>query len=189
MKNLLILTHPNLQQSFSNKKIVEALQGIANLKIRNLNNDYPNFIIDVEKEQADLLSHDRVILQFPMFWYSTPALLKEWLDAVLTPGFAYSYGNNSEDFKLQGKKLLLSITAAGPQNAYQGGAVNLSTVEELFIPLNRTAHYCRMDFETPVVSHEMLGFLPHKQLEVENRVEAHIEKLKNIITQEVTAGV
>ncbi len=61
LKNLLILAHPNLNQSFSNKRIVEGLQNIPNLKIRNLYAEYPDFNINVEKEQADLLAHDRII--------------------------------------------------------------------------------------------------------------------------------
>ncbi|TXI14490.1 MAG: hypothetical protein E6Q66_06435 [Pedobacter sp.] len=181
MKNLLILAHPNLSQSFSNKRIVEGLQGSPNLKIKDLYAEYPGFNINVEKEQADLLVHDRVIFQFPMYWYSTPALLKEWQDVVLTSGFAYSFSDSLDEYKLKGKKLLLSVTAAGPWDAYQPNGKNRFTVEELLRPLNQSAYYCKMIFETPIVSHEMLNHIPEKIPEVEKRIVAHVEKLKKVI--------
>ncbi len=180
LKNLLILAHPNLNQSFSNKRIVEGLQNIPNLKIRNLYAEYPDFNINVEKEQADLLAHDRIIFQFPMYWYSSPALLKEWQDVVLTLGFAYSF-TNPEDYKLKGKKILLSVTALGPWDAYQASGKNRFTVEELLTPLAQTAYYCKMDFEGSIVSHEMFGHVPEKRPEVERKIAEHIEKIKKVI--------
>ena len=74
-----------------------------------------------------------------MYWYSTPALLKEWQDVVLTSGFAYSFSDSLDEYKLKGKKLLLSVTAAGPWDAYQPNGKNRFTVEELLRPLNQSA--------------------------------------------------
>ena len=50
---------------------------------------YPDFKIDVAEEQKHLAAADRIILQFPFYWYSTPALLKQWQDDVLTYGWAF----------------------------------------------------------------------------------------------------
>lgn len=180
MKNLLILAHPSLNQSFSNKKIVDGLRSTPNLKIKDLYAEYPNFNINVEKEQADLLVHDRIIFQFPLYWYSTPALLKEWQDVVLAYGFAYSF-TNSEDYKLKGKKLMLSVTALGSMDAYQTSGKNRFTTEELLRPLAQTAYYCKMDFEGSIVSHEMFGQVPERRQEVEKKIVEHVEKLKKVI--------
>jgi len=180
MKTLLLLAHPNLSESFSNKKIVDGLRNIPNLTIRDLYAEYPTCTIDAKKEQDALLNTDRIIFQFPLYWYSTPALLKEWQDVVLTLGFAYSFSNPA-DFKLQGKKLLLSVTAASPWETYQPTGKNRFTLEELLRPLNQTAYYCKMEFEEPIISHEMLGVVEAKKPQVEKRVAEHIEKIKKAI--------
>jgi putative NADPH-quinone reductase len=54
-----------------------------NVTIHQLYAAYPDFRIDVKREQELLSLHDRMILQFPLYWYSTPALLKQWFDVVL----------------------------------------------------------------------------------------------------------
>ena len=44
---------------------------------------YPDYKIDVSAEQEALLRHDTIILQYPMFWFNMPAILKLWFDEVL----------------------------------------------------------------------------------------------------------
>ena len=63
--------------------------------------------IDVAAEQAALTASDRIVLQFPMYWFSSPPLLKTWFDDVLTHGWAY--GRNGGD-KLEGRKVALAVT-------------------------------------------------------------------------------
>ena len=75
---------------------------------------YPRHNIDVATEQARLLAHDVVLFQFPLFWYSTPSLIKEWIDLVLQNGFAYGAGGD----KLTGKIMMLAVSAAGSADAY-----------------------------------------------------------------------
>src|SRR4051812_40746296 len=88
-RTLVIFAHPVLERARVGPGLLAAAQGAPNVEIRDLYELYPDFTIDVDAEQEALLRHDRVVLQFPFFWYSAPALLKEWLDLVLTHGFAY----------------------------------------------------------------------------------------------------
>ena len=55
-------------------------------EIDNLYKLYPDFKIDVKKEQEKLVRADCIILQFPMFWYNTPALMRQWFESVLEHG-------------------------------------------------------------------------------------------------------
>lgn len=87
---LIILAHPNTTQSIANKTIVDTVsQNLPNSEIRNIHQYYPNYNIDVKAEQAALLRHDFIVLQYPMYWYNMPAILKIWFDEVFTYNFAY----------------------------------------------------------------------------------------------------
>lgn len=84
MKTTILLFHPNIQQSRVNKKLSETAS--QDFTVRNIYDLYPDGKIDFKKEQKVLENTDRIVLQFPMYWYSSPALLKEWEDVVLTYG-------------------------------------------------------------------------------------------------------
>ncbi len=75
---LVISGHPNLDASNTNKVILNQLSDhFADIEVRQLDRLYPNYQIDVEAEQAALVKADVVVLQFPFYWYSIPALLKK----------------------------------------------------------------------------------------------------------------
>ncbi|GAA3332920.1 hypothetical protein GCM10020331_094910 [Ectobacillus funiculus] len=92
--------------------------------------------INVAHEQSLLESHDRIILQFPFYWYSTPSLLKQWQDEVLSYGWAYGEGGD----KLHGKELGLAISTFGPEDSYQPTGYNHFTMETLTTPLQQTSN-------------------------------------------------
>jgi glutathione-regulated potassium-efflux system ancillary protein KefG len=91
MNNLIILSHPNYATSTANKAIIEKLMQTnpTNTQIRHLDQLYSGYAINIQEEQQFLLAADNIILQFPFYWYSCPASLKNWLDQVLTFNFAY----------------------------------------------------------------------------------------------------
>lgn len=93
MKTIINLFHPNFKQSRVNKGLADQVKG--EFEVRNLAELYPDFMIDVKKEQQVLEKADRVVLQFPMQWYSSPALLKQWEDQVLTYGGVWKQGNGT----------------------------------------------------------------------------------------------
>ena len=97
--------------------------------------------------------HDVVILQHPFFWYSTPALIKEWEDLVLQHGWAYGTGGTA----LHGKFLLSVISTGGREAAYCSAGSNRFTMRQLLTPIEQTARLCGMQFLPPFVVHGTLG--------------------------------
>ena len=125
------------------------MEGIT---IVDLYAEYPRFDIDINREQLRLLEHDVIVIQCPLFWYSTPALIKEWEDLVLEHGFAYGEGGD----KLSGKRMLLAITAAGPEGAYTPQGYQHYPIRTFLTPLEQTARLCHMTFSPPLVLYASL---------------------------------
>lgn len=113
-KVLIVFAHPYHTNSKSNKALLEEVGNNSQITIHNLAAAYPDGKIDVAKEQALLTSHDKIILQFPTFWFNIPALLKNWLDEVFTFGWAYG----PEGGALKGKKFGIVTTTGGLEEAY-----------------------------------------------------------------------
>ena len=146
MKKILILfAHPALQRSLINREVIKAFKNIENVTFHDLYEAYPQMDIDVEEEQELLINHDVIIFMFPMFWYSTPAILKEWQDIVLEHGWAYgSKGNNLKE------KLFFSIvTTGGKSDAYKKEGYNSYTIREFLRPLEQMSKLCKMKFLPP----------------------------------------
>ena len=80
---LVLLAHPSLDRSEANRPIADAIAGIEGVTLVDLYAEYPDFQIDIDLEQQRLLAHDVIVFQHPLYWYSTPAILKEWQDLVL----------------------------------------------------------------------------------------------------------
>lgn len=147
---LLVVAHPRLDRSAVNAPLVEAARMAAPVEIHDLYETYPDYQIDIAAEQARLVRHDVIGLQFPFFWYSVPALLKEWLDLVWLHGFAY--GGKSP--KLAGKRLFCAVSTGGDAASYAPGGHNGYAVHEFIRPLERTAALCRMEWLSPHVLHD-----------------------------------
>ena len=140
---LLIYAHRDPVASRVNRALLTAAATLPNVTVNELMTRYPDFQIDVAHEQRLLLDHDVIVLQFPCYWYSTPAILKEWQDAVLSYGFAYGPGGD----KLRGKTLMVATTTGGPGEAYQAGGFNQYTMSELMRPLQATANLAGMIYQ------------------------------------------
>ncbi|AGH81043.1 NAD(P)H dehydrogenase (quinone) [Psychromonas sp. CNPT3] len=104
-KVLVLLAHPNIETSTINNALFKVATLTKNITSVDLYKEYPDFKINIKKEQQRLLAHDVIVFLFPLYWYSTPALLKQWQDSVLEYGFAYGSKGN----KLHGKSLLCMI--------------------------------------------------------------------------------
>ncbi|MGD7008629.1 NAD(P)H-dependent oxidoreductase [Metabacillus sp. 84] len=140
MKTLVISSHPNLEASTVNRAWKNRLSQEKDITVHDLYEAYPDFKIDVEKEQELLLKHDRIIFQFPFYWYSSPAILKEWQDVVLTYGWAYG----AKGTKLHGKEFAIATSTGGPREAYQAGGYNKYSMNELLKPFEAMANLTGM---------------------------------------------
>jgi glutathione-regulated potassium-efflux system ancillary protein KefG len=153
MRRILILfAHPVLERSRVNRRLIDAIRDIDGVTIRDLYEEYPTLSIDVKREQELLIEHDVIVFQHPFYWYSSPALLKEWQDLVLEHGWAYGKGGTH----LRGKITLNAITTGGPQVAYAREGYNRFTIRELLAPWDQTAYLCGMKFLAPFAVHAAL---------------------------------
>lgn len=142
---LLLLAHPAFEKSRANRALLNAVQGLDGVHIHDLYEEYPDFAVDVKREQSLLAEHDLIVVQHPFYWYSVPALLKEWIDLVFEYGFAFG----EEGRALEGKLWLSAVTAGGSEDSYCRAGGNRYTVRELLAPLEQTARLCRMQFLPP----------------------------------------
>ena len=146
-KLIVYYAHPGHKHSHVNKHMARAAERVNGITFVDLYADYPRFDINVNIEQQRLLDHDVILFQFPVFWYSTPSILKEWQDLVLEHGFAY--GSNGD--KLTGKHMLLAVTGAGPSEAYTDQGYQHYPLRTFLTPLEQTARLCSMRFTAPYV--------------------------------------
>lgn len=144
MKTLVLVAHPTIEASRVNSVWAEAFATRPHVTVRDLTALYPDYDIDVIEEQALLLEHDRIIFQFPLYWYSSPAILKAWQDLVLLPGFAYAGAH-----KLAGKEFMVVTSIGGTEEDYRAGGHNNHSVDELLRPFQQTVSYCRGRYLTP----------------------------------------
>jgi glutathione-regulated potassium-efflux system ancillary protein KefG len=149
MRLLVLFAHPRPRQSVVQRAMLAAITGLTGITVRDLYAVYADFMIDARREQALLVEHDLVVLQHPLYWYSSPAIVKEWLDVVLQEGWAYGPGGT----RLRGKFLLNALSTGGPSEAYHSKGRNRFAVRELLAPYDQTAYLCGMGWLEPFVIH------------------------------------
>lgn len=171
-KTLLILSHPSLENSKFNKALIEEVRDCENLTIRHLEDLYGSDIkaFDVDYEQKLLLEHDRVVFQFPWYWYSSPAMIKAYQDEVLTYGFAY--GNAGD--KLNGKEFKVATTVGAPDYAYQEGGWNKKSMNELLSPFQSMANLTGMTYTRAFKVH---GTAAMNDMQLERKAKEYKEEL------------
>ncbi|WP_042169454.1 NAD(P)H-dependent oxidoreductase [Paenibacillus gorillae] len=144
MKTLIIVAHPNLENSVINKRWAEELRKYPEkYTVHELYKAYPDGKIDVEKEQQLVESHSKLVFQFPFFWFNCPPLLKQWFDDVFAYGWAY--GSNGGD-KLEHRKVGLAVSAGIREEDYSAQGKYRYTLEQLLYPFETTFHYCHADY-------------------------------------------
>lgn len=161
---LILFAHPGQRHSRLNVRMAHAARQLDGVTFVDLYADYPRFNIDIDAEQARLLAHDVIVFQFPIYWYSVPALLKEWQDLVLEYGFAYGQSGS----KLAGKLFLPVVTTGGARDAYREEGSNHFRLRTLLSPLEQTASLCGMRFLPPFAL-----FSAHDSA-VDGRADTHI---------------
>jgi len=146
LKTLIIVAHPSMENSVINNRWVEELKKYPEkYTVHELHKIYPDGIVDVAKEQNLIESHDQLILQFPIYWFNCPPLLKKWLDDVLSYGWAY--GSSGGD-KLQNMKVGLAVSAGIKEKDYREEGKSHYSLEHLLAPFETTFLYCKADYRS-----------------------------------------
>lgn len=141
----MLFAHPNYQKSVLNKSLNLQYMDMPNITFHDLYEEYPNFIIDIQREQVLLNNHDVIIFQHPLYWYSYPALIKEWMDTVFQHGYAYGATGNA----LENKKVISVITSGADSVSY----LNNNSIRSVMQPFEKTVRFCNLDYLPPFVIH------------------------------------
>ena len=173
MKTTIFAFHPNLTKtSRINATLANAAQQ-AGYEVRDMYQLYPDFKIDVAKEQAILAQTDRIVLQFPIYWYQTPALLKQWFDDVLTYGWAYG----STGKALQGKEVLLAVSFGADKEDYTSLGRFHITVDAVLKPIETISYHTGLKFLAPFV---ITGAMQLDEASLVGRAKSFVEILSEI---------
>jgi len=146
---LIIFAHPALQKSRVNKQLIRYVRDIKGVTFHDLYEAYPDFHIHVKHEQELLMRHDVIVFHHPLFWFSCPAILKEWMDLVLEHGWAYGRDGRA----LKGKKLLTVTSTGGRESLFRKNSYNRHTMIEFLAPFRQAAYVCGMEYLSPFVVH------------------------------------
>ena len=150
MKTSVMVFHPNIARSRVNAALMERAQNEPELDlvVRDMYALYPDFHINVEEEQRVANGADRLVFQFPFYWYSAPALMKQWEDEVLSSGWAYG-----PDARIAGKRMMLAVSTGGLEDTYAADGKHRATMGELLLPYRIIAQYLGLEFEEPFIVH------------------------------------
>jgi len=144
-KILILFAHPRFEKSRTNRALLENVGRIDGVTVNDLYEQYPDFNVDPDREKELLLAHQIIVWHHPLYMYSAPALLKQWIDLVLEYGWAH--GRNGD--KLRDKIVFNVITSGGTREGYAANAFNRFTIREFLIPFEQTATICKMIYLPP----------------------------------------
>jgi glutathione-regulated potassium-efflux system ancillary protein KefF len=167
----LLAAHPNWRESRVNRQLLTAARDIPSVVVRDLYGAYADYDIDVEAEQAAASTASLIVLLHPVQWYSMPALLKLWLDDVLTHGWAYGSGGHA----LRGKDLWLVATTGGAEASYHPQGYNRYFFDAFLPPYEQTATLCGMRFLPPLMLH---GAHRASDADIASHVDVFAQRLK-----------
>ncbi len=161
-KALILLAHPDMRESNLNRHLASQAATRGDVTVHDLYRTYPDEVIDVAREQKLLREYSVVIFQFPLYWYSTPPLLKAWQDKVLLWNFAFG----PEGGMLKGK-FMVAVTAGGKETDFRLGEKHGRPLAEFMYPLEQTMRYCGLEPQ------------PHFSMYESNKATAEILALKS----------
>lgn len=170
-KILVLFAHPALQRSRVHRPMMDAVRNLEGVTFHDLYEEYPDFHINAPREHKLLEEHDVIVFQHPLYWYTCPALLIEWIDLVLSPGWAFGPGGD----KLKGKQLLSAMTAGLGGEFYRDSDYDKRyPVSYFLLPFEQIAYQCGMTYLEPLVFKNTRTASPEDLL-------AHAEKYKQTI--------
>lgn len=164
LKTLVIVSHPTVEESGSQQFLIQSITSppLEQVTLHVIEQAYPDGQIDVKKEQQLLKDHDRILFQFPFYWYSSPPLLKQWQDEVLTEHFAFGYRGN----KLKGKEFGLILSVGIAEKEYQSGGQEGYSMSELTKPYQALARKTQMTYLKPLVIYQFAYLSEQAKMEV-----------------------
>lgn len=145
METLIVLAHPDIRRSRLNAALARAVRSIETVTLHDIYSVARNGGFDVAQEQKLVERHSRIIFQFPLYWYSCPPLLSEWLISVFLRGWSYGPGGRALNFKTFG----VATTTGSNARDYQHDGRYRRTLEEVLVPFELLARHSGMHYLPP----------------------------------------
>lgn len=174
-KVLVILAHSDIESSIVNKRFAQEFELYESVTVKDIKSLYPDYNIDVEKEQDDLRCANKIVFQFPLYWFNSPAILKEYIDKVFDFGFAFDMDENGYVSKeLRGKEFMLVVSAGGEEKLYNSD--DAVSIEKCLTPFYETAKFTGMIQTESFYTYEAMP-----ELITQDRLDKEAKKYKEAV--------
>ncbi|WP_425075039.1 NAD(P)H-dependent oxidoreductase [Sagittula sp. S175] len=180
-ETLVIVAHPDLGKSRINAIWVDALRGVGDITLHDLYATYPDGQVDGAAERSLLDAHDRIILQFPLTWYSCPPLLSQWQIAILKRGWAYGPGGRA----LRLKTLGVALSTGSNGRDYQPEGRYGRTLDEVTVPFELMAKHTGMHYLPPFT---LTGVRELDDVAVASSAQAYLDHARHAAARIVASG-
>ena len=142
---LVVLAHPNLNSSRLNAAMLAPLRANGSADVLDLHAESPSGDWDMAVHQQRLSAADRIVLQFPLTWYSAPPLLSTWLVRICQRGWAYGPGGRALNFKTFG----VAVTTGSHGRDYTPEGRYRHSLAEVLTPFELLARHTGMHYLPP----------------------------------------
>jgi len=140
-KVIVLLAHPDMAKSHMNAALAKAAAEVEGVQVINIY-DHP-VSPDVYREAIGRAT--AIVYEFPLYWMSSPHLLKQWTDEV----FMVFTGEGL----IEGKEFMVVATTGSEEAAYQHDGRNKYTMEEYLRPFEGQANHAKMHWNAPLVAY------------------------------------
>lgn len=144
MKKILLLScHPDIQNSFGNKTLLNAVKDIEGVTVMDIYKE--EFTVETYRKAFD--EADILLFQFPLYWGSAPSMLKKWSDEIFIKLIDNMAG--------VGKKIMVALTAGAAKSEFSPTGYNLYPIETLVSPYHLQANFSGMGWLPPFAVYDM----------------------------------
>ena len=144
-KILILFAHPLYEKSRVNQILNQYIPDSEYITFHDLYEEYPEFEINIRKEQQLIREHDIIVWQHPMYWYSCPAMLKQWMDMVLH--FRREKDLNFDELK--GKAVFQVMSIGDQSQTFISQTPDTTPIMDYLLPFKRTVEYSNMLYLPP----------------------------------------
>jgi len=157
-KHLLLIGNPDSVPSGFLLEFITCFRNDTRFDVRLLAHQQADGTFDVAVEQAAIDAAQSVIMHFPIYWYSMPAMLKAWVDSVFTYGWAFDQNGGC----MQEKPFISSVTTGSSLESYSPEGSNLRSLSSYLYHVERTADYAGFNYLGVVATDQTRSEQPHE---------------------------
>lgn len=135
------------------------------------------FAEDIKQEVQRLRDAELLVIEFPLWWHSTPAIMKGWFDKVFALGVVWDSDHRYSNGFLRGKKVLPVIGAGDLESLYQPDGIHKATLTQHLYPLlHSTLAHAGLDVMKPFVAYGLTIASDEERQELLGKLDAHLQQ-------------